>query len=112
MISILSPITSDKITQITVQPVFTKLNSCPPFIFERCLRITLISSIEAPADISILIIRCLSPIVIPLEGKGISAEPPPDNKMNTKSDCPVFFNISMIFLVPTTPASSGVGWFA
>ena len=109
MVSILSVVTSDKIKLNMVVPNSAAAASFPPLIPDKCFLTVLISSIEAPEAKSPEVTFCFSSKVVPLIGRGINAEPPPDIKTNIRSLHVAFSITASIFFVPSNPFSSGSG---
>jgi len=103
-----SPITSDRISEITLDG-YAISASLPPFMAEICFLTALSSFMSAPDLSSSSVVCCFSLRDIPLGGAASRAEPPPDTRQSTRSLVSVPFSISITFFVAISPFLSGIG---
>ena len=103
-----SPITSERI-RVTRVAGAAALAKCPPFTFDRCLRIQFISLIFAPDFSKISFTAFKSASEHPSGVSAIKADPPPEIRQITRSSFSALLTIDIIFPVPVMPFSSGTG---
>ncbi len=112
MVSTGSPTTSER-RRLTTVAGWASLASQPPLKPERCLRTALISRMVAGDLITrASVTALLSSRETPSRGRGIRLEPPPEIRQRTRSPSSASLTRRRMRLVPSTPASSGMGWLA
>lgn len=109
IVSNVSPTTSLNINDTTFAG-YALLAKLPPFTWDKCFLIVLISCIDAPQPNNSWVVFCKSDKLIPSIGAVNIAEPPPDIKKITKSSGFNPFKWVNNSFVELTPASSGTGW--
>ncbi len=103
-----SPGTSE-ISQVSTRAGWAAAARRPPLIADKWRRTVLISPIGAPLLSSALLMACFSARLTPGAGRVISAEPPPEIRVMTRSSSPRPSTASSMRRAAFSLRSSGIG---